>query len=145
MQTRFTGSKPLQRNFTTDRLYAPHTGSNATFSGYLQQPDITGVLYVGTATQFNREVTNRQYPHIVPVLLAKQGHGTRLYCLIHGHDPGLDHRIGANLCIDEVFYLGKLLRCKRLIMREIKPQSFGFNQRPLLLHMLTQHRAQGCM
>ena len=141
----FTVIKPLQCNVTGHRLYAPHTGCNTGFRGNLQQPDITGVLYMGAATQLNRKVTDRQYAHLVTVLLTEQGHGTRLHGIIHGHNPGFCNGISTNLLIDEVFNIGKLLRCHRFIMREIESQPFGVNQRPLLLYMVSEHSTQSGM
>ena len=85
---------------------------------------------------------NRDHPHAVAVLFAKQRHRAALQrILVVGHFPH-HRRIGAHPGVDPALDLALLIGCDLAIVGEVEAQSLGRYQRASLRRMLAQHVAQ---
>ena len=56
---------------------------------------------MGPSAEFDAEVRDLHHPNLLPILLSKEGHGSRLEGLLHPHDLRLKLQILPDLLIDE--------------------------------------------
>ena len=105
-----------------DRLDAPHTARAARFGPYLEEPDVTGVLYVRAPAEFFAEIAELHDVHLVPVFVAEEHQRAHLLRFFERNvSPMLELDVFRDLFVDDVLDLRKLLR--RSLLRNAQSQN----------------------
>ena len=131
-----------QRIQTGHSLNTAHARRHATFGRDGEQANVTRALHVGATAEFAAGA-DVQHAHGFAVLLAKQHHGTGFLGRFNVHHAGLGLGIGQHLGVHDVLNLANLSIGDRRGVREVKPSALRVHQAAFLLHMVTQHFAQG--
>ena len=100
---------------------------------------------MGTATQLDREIVaaHGEDADVVVVFFAEQRHGTFGLGFLDRQHFGLHRGIETDLVVHQFFDGAQLFRLHTLIMGEVETQAAGSHLRAFLLHMGTEHLAQG--
>ncbi len=124
---------------------AANTGGHATFLREDERPDLARGGDVCAAAQFHAVAVNGDHTHLVAVLLAEEGHGTRLDGFRLTLDLGRDRRVSEYLGVDRRLDLAPILGRQGLEVGEVKPQAIGRDERARLADVAAQALAEGGM
>src|SRR5699024_10971541 len=101
-------------------LNSANAGSYAGLADNLKCADLSGVGYMGSATELNAPVSAADYPHLVSILFTEQGHGAHFLRLLHRGFAGLYRQKFGDLLVDQLFDLFKHLRRNGFEMGKVK-------------------------
>src|ERR1051325_9332801 len=100
---------------------------------------------MGTAAEFLAERFDRDYPHLLAVLVAKKSQCALGHGVLNAHDFRSHRFVLANFAVDDGFNLINVARCEGTKMSEIEPEAIRRDERAILLDVRSQHVAQGRM
>ena len=110
-----------------ERFDAPHPGRHGRLMAYFKESDLPGRFHMNASAEFHRKILpESDHAHFIPVLFAKECHGTPFPGFVKRNAPLFFPRdIGPYLFIDKALYLLQLLRAQLLIMRKVEAQIVG--------------------
>src|SRR3546814_11876897 len=89
----------VQRALPGQCLDPAHAGGDTAFGHDLEQADVARATDVGAATQLGGTLAHPQYPDLVAVLLAEQGHGAEIQPPTHAHRLDFVVVVGTHLSV----------------------------------------------
>ena len=132
----------IQRTLPSDRFDTAHARSDTRFCEQFEQADIARAGHVRATTQFSRTFANAEHANFAFVFLTKKTNGTGGDGVFVGHDTRLRRTVRAHFEIHPLLDARQLRRRHALEVAEVETETVRGDERPLLLHMGTQHFAQ---
>ena len=127
---------------------AAHTGGHAAFGQDDERTGLTRAGKVRAAAEFHGAgsfafTAHEEHAHLVAVLFVEQGQSAGLHGLVVAHFLGHHGVVGKDHGIHFAFHGADLFGSHGRDMREVEAQMVGADRRTGLMHMRTQHLAQG--
>src|SRR5208282_1346660 len=132
----------LERALPRHRLDSPHSRGDSRFRLELENADIAGARDVRAAAQLDRKIAHPDHADAVAVLVAEKCERARLDGVVVRHL--LDGHFGvlADARVDLFLDRRERVALDRPLMREVKTQLVGIDQRARLMHRIAQDVAQ---
>ena len=132
----------IQKSLGRQGFNTAYSGSYTCLRQDLECHDVTGIAYMCTTTEFDREITHTYNTYDVSVFFSEQGSSSCLLSLFDRHIFNYNRKILTNLLVYDIFYLLQFFRCHGREMCKVETQSLCIIQRSCLLYMISKHHTK---
>jgi hypothetical protein len=112
-----------ERHATSLGLDTAHTSRDAGFGLNSEQTDIPRLPTMRTTTEFFAERFDGHHPHLLAILIPKEGQRALGYRILNAHDLGGDSLILPHLVVHDRFNLIHIAGGQRSEVGKVEPQT----------------------
>src|SRR5437867_2312266 len=117
------------------RFKTANPGRNGALAGEEEGANVSRPPDVGPAAKLKGKAPDLHHPNTIPVLFAKESHGSLLHRVLEVRFESLDGAVSEDLLPDDFFRFLELLRLERGEVSHVKAQPRRLDERAFLVHV----------